>query len=345
MLFKISLLFISTIFAFWISAICGGGASLILLPLLNVLLHASVVPFALTIGTFTSSASRIVVFRKYISWKIFFWFVPCSIPAVLLGAWLMKYVNPLYLQLIVALFLMSNVPELFRTHRQQEKEEHPYPVFILAIVGFFAGFVSGVTGAIGLLFNRFYLRYGLSKEQIVATRAANEIFLHFIKLVIYILLGLYSRNAFFLGIAIAVATVVSAYTVKYVLPYLSEYMFRKIGYGAMAVSGIFLFYNTSHHILLDDKVAFGKNRYDETTMNWRNSNFALEFAISDGLEIERQINAYELPSIYKKTYDSLQLIYNPIYIEKVYKLGDKRTFEFNCFKGSVCTKIEVEEGL
>ena len=123
MLFKISLLFISTIFAFWISAICGGGASLILLPLLNVLLHASVVPFALTIGTFTSSASRIVVFRKYISWKIFFWFVPFSIPAVLLGAWLMKYVNPLYLQLIVALFLMSNIPELLE-HIDSKKKKN-----------------------------------------------------------------------------------------------------------------------------------------------------------------------------------------------------------------------------
>ncbi|HNM31309.1 MAG TPA: sulfite exporter TauE/SafE family protein [Chitinophagales bacterium] len=343
MLFKISLLFIATIFAFWISAICGGGASLILLPLLNILLHASEVPFALTVGTFTSSASRIVVFRKHICWKIFLWFVPFSIPAVLLGAWLMKYVNPIYLQLIVALFLMGNIPELFRTHRAQEKEERPYPVFVLALVGFFAGFVSGVTGAIGLLFNRFYLRYGLSKEQIVATRAANEVFLHLIKLVIYILLGLYSKNAFFLGIAIAGATIVSAYTVKYVLPYLSEYMFRKIGYGAMAVSGIFLFFSTSHHILMEDKISFGKNRYDETTMNWRNSNFALEFALSDGFEIERQINANELPDKYKRAYDSLQLKYNPIYIEKVYKLGDKRAFEFNCFRGDILYKIEIEE--
>jgi len=189
---KIVLLFIATIAAFWISAICGGGASLILVPLLNWLLPTSVVPFSLTIGTFTSSASRIAVFKKHICWKIFLWFVPFSIPAVLLGAWMMKYVNPLYLQLIVGLFLLANIPELFRTKKQLATEEKPYPKFILAIVGFFAGFISGITGAIGLLFNRFYLRYGLSKEEIVATRAANEIFLHSIKLIIYLLLGLYS---------------------------------------------------------------------------------------------------------------------------------------------------------
>ena len=88
----------------------------------------------------------------------------------------------MYLQLIIAVFLILNTPELFRSRTQQKKEEKPFPKFILAIVGFFAGFVSGITGAIGLLFNRFYLRYGLTKEEIVATRAANEIFLHFILL-------------------------------------------------------------------------------------------------------------------------------------------------------------------
>jgi uncharacterized membrane protein YfcA len=71
--------------AFWISAICGGGASLILIPILNLLLPTSLVPFSLTIGTFTSSASRIAVFKQHINWKIFLWFVPFSIPAVLLG--------------------------------------------------------------------------------------------------------------------------------------------------------------------------------------------------------------------------------------------------------------------
>ncbi|MBL7933508.1 MAG: sulfite exporter TauE/SafE family protein, partial [Bacteroidia bacterium] len=111
---KILLLFIAAVLAFWISAICGGGASLILVPLLNWVLPGSVVPFSLTLGTFTSSASRILVFKKHIRWQVFFWFVPFSIPAVILGAWIMKDVNPLYLELIVGLFLLANIPELLR---------------------------------------------------------------------------------------------------------------------------------------------------------------------------------------------------------------------------------------
>lgn len=90
----------------------------------------------------------------------------------------------------MAVFLITNVVEVFRSKAKIEKEEKPYPKYILDLVGFFAGFVSGVTGAIELLFKRFYLRYGLTKEEIVATWAASEIFLHLIKLVSYILLGL-----------------------------------------------------------------------------------------------------------------------------------------------------------
>lgn len=343
MALKIILLFIATIVAFWISAICGGGASLILVPVLSWLIPGSFVPFSLTIGTFTSSASRIVVFKKHIHWKIFFWFVPFSIPGVLFGAWFMKHINPLYLQFFVAIFLSANITELFRKKARQEAEEKPYPRVVLAIVGLFAGFISGVTGAIGLLFNRFYLRYGLTKEEIVATRAANEIFLHTIKLVIYILLGLYSKTALFLGITIAIASVISAYSVKFILPYLSEFIFRKIGYGAMVVSGLFLLFTTTNSIIQKDKISFGRNKYDETTMNWRNSNFVLEFALNDGLEIERQIKPGELPTDLKIKYDELKNEYDEIFIEKVFKLGAKRSYEFYCYQNSRLTKLEFDE--
>jgi len=344
MIFELVLLFFGTVLAFWLSAICGGGASLILIPILNLLLPASVVPFSLTVGTFTSSVSRIAVFKKHINWKIFFWFVPFSIPAVLIGAYLIKFINPNYLQLIVALFLISNVPQLFKSKKKEEQSEKPYPKFALAIIGFLAGFVSGITGAIGLLFNRFYLKFGLTKEEIVATRAANEVFLHFIKLVIYISLGLYSNLALWLGLAIAVATVVSSYTVKYILPYLSENLFRKIGYGAMVISGIALLMGTSEKIIKQDKVNFstvhnGKER--SSVISWRNTDFVLEYAIDDGLEIERPIQQEELPQDLKEKYNVLKKQYDTIYIEKVFTFGKEPTHEFYCYKNNCLTKFEV----
>jgi uncharacterized membrane protein YfcA len=342
MTFKIILLALATIVAFWISAICGGGASLILIPVLNLVLAPAFVPFALTIGTFTSSASRIVVFKNHISWKIFAWFVPFSVPAVLLGAWLMKFLNPLYLEIFVALFLIANLPELFRSRKQQQNEEKPYPNYILGMVGFLAGFVSGVTGAVGLLFNRFYLRYGLTKEQIVATRAANEIFLHAVKLIVYILLGLYSKSAFIFGLVVATAAIFSSYSVKFILPHISEFLFRKIGYGAMVVSGLFLFVNTTQSIIRQDKISFATNKYNETVMNWRESAFVLEFSIGEGLEIERQIKPSELPQHLKEKYDEWITKYDHIFLEVVYRIGGKRGYEFYCYKDNILTKMEFD---
>ena len=342
MVITIFLLFVGAILAFWISAICGGGASLILIPILNLIIPTSLVPFSLTVGTFTSSASRIVAFRKSVHWKIFFWFVPFSIPAVLLGAYLIKYINPIYLQLIVALLLISNVPQLFLSKKEQDKEEKSSPKYVLAIIGFLAGFVSGITGAIGLLFNRFYLKYGLTKEEIIATRAVNEIILHLIKLVIYIILGLYSKNALLLGLTIAVASVVSAYTVKYILPFMSDFLFRKIGYGAMVISGIVLLTSSSEKIINQDKVQIytvAKGDKNETTLKWRNSDLVLEYALDDGLEIERPIDSSELPENLLQKYNQLLPKYDVIYLEKVFKIGEDG-YEFYCIKDKKLTKLE-----
>jgi len=345
MTFNIILLFLGTIIAFWISAICGGGASLILIPILNLLLPSSVVPFSLTIGTFTSSVSRISVFKKHIKWNIFFWFVPFSIPAVLLGAYLIKYINPNYLQLIVSFFLIANLPELFKANKLQQESQKPYSKFLLAVIGFFAGFISGITGAIGLLFNRFYLRFGLKKEEIVATRAANEVFLHFIKLIIYISLGLYSKTALWLGITIALATVLSSYTVKYILPYLSEFLFKKIGYGTMVLSGIFLLIGTSDKIIQQDNISLStlqKTSETESVISWRNTDFTIEFAFNDGFEIERAIKPDDLPDLLKEKHDSLKNQYDKVHIEKVFTFNKEPAYEFYCYKNNqIVEKIEI----
>ncbi|NIF05104.1 sulfite exporter TauE/SafE family protein [Chryseobacterium sp. Tr-659] len=344
MILKIVLLLAGTILAFWISAICGGGASLILIPILNLLLPTSLVPFSLTIGTFTSSASRIAVFKKHINWKIFLWFVPFSIPAVLLGAYLIKYVNPNYLQLIVALFLIANLPQLFASKNKSEETDKEYPKSALALIGFSAGFISGITGAVGLLFNRFYLKFGLKKEEIVATRAANEVFLHLIKLIIYISLGLYSGTALWLGIAIAVGAIVSSYTVKYILPHLSENLFKKIGYGAMVISGITLFTGTSGKIIQQDQIVVSNSSTQHKkvySMSWRNTKMVLEYKANKGIEFEKTVSPEDLSGSLKEKYHSLMDHYDEVQIEKVYVFGKKITHEFYCYKNNVLTKFKV----
>ncbi|PKA14389.1 sulfite exporter TauE/SafE family protein [Leptospira haakeii] len=340
------LLFFGSILAFWVSTICGGGASLILIPILNSLLIPSIVPFALTLGTASNSASRIIVFKKNINWKIFYWFVPFSIPAVLFGAWLIKFLNPIYLQLSVSLLLLANLPEIFKSKTDHRLNEKPYSNFILAILGFLSGLVSGITGAIGLLFNRFYLNYGLKKEEIVATRAANELFLHLFKLAVYISLGFYSESAIYLGITIAFASIISSFSIKYILPYISDLLFKRIGYMSMVIAGIFLFSNSVNKIIDQDHISVSSSwviREQETRISWRESDFILEYSWEEGLEIERPILPQELPDQLKLKYESIIQKYDKVLLEKVFRFRKSVSYEFYCYKGSSVTKFEFSE--
>jgi len=323
------LILIGTILAFWVSAICGGGASLVLIPMLNWVLKSTEVPAALTVGTFSSSVSRIAVFRKHIHWKIVRLFVPAAIPTVWLGAYLLKYLNPIYLQFFIAVFLLINVKQLIAPGKKVRENETADPGYILVIIGAIAGFVSGLTGAVGLLFNRFYLKYGLSKESIVATRAANDVILHTIKLLLYWQLGLFSQNALITGLLLAAGAMVSAVTVKKILPLISEVLFRKIGYGAMALSGVILLVSTSQSIIAKDHPTVHFSPFSEsveTQLSWRKSAFSLEMEYDEGFVIEQQIPYEEIPVAIQAKIDPLIENADEVTYEKTFSL-DGRSYE------------------
>lgn len=290
------LLFAAGTAAFTISAVSGGGAGLLLLPVLRALLPAAQVPAALSIGTTISSATRIGLFFRFIHWPMVRWFVPAAVPGVWLGAWLLTRVEPAYLELALGLFLVANLPMLLR--KPAPAVAAPIAPWRLLLVGGAAGFVSGLTGAVGLLFNRFYLQAGLGKEQIVATRAANEIILHLIKLLLYGLFGLLSAKVMVAGALIGAASLLATLVMRRLLPYLSEALFKRIGYAAMVTSGLFMCSSASAVIAERHQLAFnttGSRHGFQSRLDWRDARMTLEFKFKDGFEFEQIIAWQELP--------------------------------------------------
>jgi uncharacterized membrane protein YfcA len=289
-------LFTVSLLAFVLSVVCGGGAGLLLIPVLGHYLPISSVPAALSLGTAGSSASRIIAFHAQIRWSMVRVFVPASLPGVWLGSWLLQFVNPLYLELLMGLFLVSNLRPLFAKPKPQvARANHTAQ---LVIVGFLVGFVSGMTGAVGLLFNSFYLQYGLTKEEIVATRAANEVVLQVVKLVLYGLFGLLTKQTLGLGASIAVAAILSSVSMKWLLPKLSFELFRRIGYGAMVLSGVALLGQAGATLTAQNKgqltwapISHGV----ETKIQWARRSFSFEFVYDEGFEYEQVIGLADLP--------------------------------------------------
>jgi uncharacterized membrane protein YfcA len=340
----IIIIFFCALIAFSLSAVCGGGAGLLLMPVLGVYLPASRLPAALSIGSTFSSLSRVFIFYKNIRWNIVAWFVPAAIPSVILGAFLLRFINPLYLEIIMGLFLIGNLPEIFKK-KSSDNTNQNNPKLQLLIIGFLAGFLSGLTGAVGLLFNRFYLRYGMTKEEIIATRAANEITLHIIKLVLYGFFGLLSGQVISIGITIAIAGVCSAWVMKWGLKFITEISFRKIGYAAMVISGISMLTQSSAGIFTQNNAQVTWAPFAngvESKLQWQNSHMAIEFEYNEGFEYEQQIPLSQL-SLDKQQYVLDQKGHaDKFVVEEVFGIGTHSYEAYYYSNGRLSKKIDFE---
>lgn len=285
------LILLASAAAFGISAVSGGGAGLILIPLLGLVLPGSQVPAALSIGTAASSAARILSFRKAIRWDVVRHFAPTALPFAALGAWALSRMNPVYLSLLLGLFLIGNLPLLFR-RSPVHADIRPIRPMSLRILGGAAGFISGFTGAVGLIFNGFYYRLGLRKEEIVATRAANEILLHILKIILYAAFGLLNARTVTAGAAVATAAILSSVLVRHLLPYLHDRLFRHVGHVAMVAAGVVMIMAAGRQIARQDNVSIQYQHASEdisASLSWRRHVFEVEWEDGDELELSHRV--------------------------------------------------------
>lgn len=340
--FIIVTLFVVACIAFALSAICGGGASFILLPVLSWILPGAQVPAALSIGTAASSISRMVIFFRNIRWDIVLWFVPPALPAVWFGAKLLSSTDPVLLELFIGFFLVVNLPFIFKPAVAKTTVSRR-PKWILSLIGLATGFLSGLTGAVGLLFNRFYLTYGMTKEEIVATRAANELVLHVIKIVLYGLFGLLTIKAVTMGLVISLAAIVSAWLMKRLLKFFTERSFQRIGFTAMVLSGIVMMVNSGFTLHKEKQLAIKINTADhkmETKIKWKETSFAMEFAFDEGFEMERVIQLADLPKADQERVNRMVIGADRVLLEEVYSYR-KHYYEVYIYKNGKLNKYNL----
>ncbi len=338
-----TLIFITAIAAFSLSSISGGGASLILIPLLAISLPISEVPFSLVIGTFTSSLTRSIFYCKKINWKLVSKFVPAALPSVALGSWLLTYIDPIIIRWICGIFLISNIKIFINKNNQKKLKIGRVSSAKVLGIGFLAGLVSGMTGAVGLLFNGFYLKSGLSKDELIATRAANEILLHLIKLYFYISLGLYSAQALKYGLLLALGAILSTIVIKKLLPYLNESTFKRVGIIAMVGSGIFLLAETSNTIALERKPSVkivGDEDGIETEVNWAKKTSILEIEYNDFPTFERVVEIVDLPIAITSKIGNLSANSTDLKIEEVFGFFS-HYYEVYVYQGDRYKKYEI----
>ncbi len=232
----IGLFFLGTA-TFTLSTISGGGGAMMQIPILNFLIGTSQTAPVINLGAFISRPARIALFWKYINWKVFWYFVPSAMIGALIAAWWFSEVKIYWIQVIVALFLIST---FFQYRFGKKSSSFPVKLWHFIPLGFFISIVGTFTGGMGPILNPFLLNIGIEKEELVATKAAQSFFLGLSQISGYAFFGLLSPALWTYGIALGLGASLGNYFGKLLLKRMTKLAFRRWVIAIMVISGIVL---------------------------------------------------------------------------------------------------------
>lgn len=261
-------LVIISFFAWIISTLAGGGSPFILIPLVNSLIGSASVPPVITIGMFLGNAHRVLLFWRDINWELTMWYAPGAIAGAFLGAYIFTQIHLDWLQLVIGVFLIisavlfaieknpaipaiveaktelladSSVNLLVTSDSNESNEfKSNLKAWYILPAGFLKAFVSGLVGTTGPVLNPFYLRYGLVKEQLLATKSAHVVIIHLVKIITYGAFSALSREDVIAGVAIGLAAIPANLIGKALLSQMSPHQFRQLILAFMAVGGLWM---------------------------------------------------------------------------------------------------------
>lgn len=242
---QLILVLIGAFIIFILSTLTGGGASLLLMPLVAVVVGVKAVAPVMAISIGMSSTSKVFFFWREIDWKLFSWLFPSTIVGSILGAKMFATLSADFLQILIGLLLVSTVV-------QWKRAEKPSKIKIkawhFAPMGLVVAFLSGLIGGVGPLMNSAYLNYGMTKESLLGTRSANAILLHITKIISYAYLGFVTGEVLRYGILIGISSMIAVYFGKLILAKISDLFFRKIVVASMVVSGMLMLWKNKDYI-------------------------------------------------------------------------------------------------
>jgi uncharacterized membrane protein YfcA len=243
MAFGLSVLMIGTAFLSGIFGMAGG------LILIGVLLVMFPLPTAMVLHAITQMASngwRATLWWRHIDWKTIGFNVAGSLVSV--GLWSLTLYVP---DKAVALLMLGLSPFVVRAIPEKILPRTFGPAQVAA-TGFIAMMLMLMTGVTGPLLDTMFLRSALERRQIIATKAACQVFSHGFKLVYFgaLIAQAGQVEPWFLAVAI-VSSIVGTSLGKLLLERMSDTQFRVwsnrlitalasyyVGYGVVLLVGI-----------------------------------------------------------------------------------------------------------
>ena len=225
-------------FVSWaISTLAAGGGSVLIVALIATILSGQPIAPVVTMASLLASPARMILLWRFIDWRVVRWYLPGATAGAVLGGWVFSRIGVRWVQIVLALFLISTAWQ-YRLGERTRSFEMRLPWFLP--VSFVSGLTSAVVGASGLLANPFYLNYGLMKEAMLATRAVNSIAIQLVKIAAYVAFGALHWRLARHGLVAGAGAVTAIWLANPWLRYLSSFRFRQLAVFVMLLGGLLI---------------------------------------------------------------------------------------------------------
>lgn len=131
-----------------------------------------------------SSGSRSILFHKNINWQIVFRYTLGLFPGALLGIYVFQLLPKDVIKLSMGIFILAAI------FLPVSKSERHLNVGIFVPVGLVAGFFGIFFGASGPFTSSFYIRQGIIKEALIASKSTCSLLEHALKIFLFGLIGI-----------------------------------------------------------------------------------------------------------------------------------------------------------
>ncbi|MBT8187981.1 MAG: sulfite exporter TauE/SafE family protein [Croceitalea sp.] len=201
----------------------GFGSSVFFVPMANYFMDFQTVLGLTALFHLSSNISKIGFFRKGFDKKLV---LTLGIPAVVfvsIGAFLSKFLNPTFLTLALAAFLI-----IFSLVFIIMKELKIMPTTKNAIIGgTFSGLIAGLLGTGGAIRGATMSAFDLKKDQFIATSAIIDLGIDLSRSIIYSYNGFVKKEVFYLIPILFIIGIIGTYLGKRILDRITQEQFKR----------------------------------------------------------------------------------------------------------------------
>jgi uncharacterized membrane protein YfcA len=231
------ILSLCTIVTSMISGVVGMAGGVLLLSIMTFFVEYKMLIPLHGVVQLVSNFSRTMYLRKNIRMDFLTPFILGAPFGFLIAFYILKEVsNTNYYYLLLSFFI------LYAVFKPKNLPEFKLAGYQWGVLGLFAGIQGALIGVTGPLLSPFYLRSDLKKEEIVATKAAQQIITHLFKIPLFLSLEFNYTEHFDLIIIMSLAAVFGTYLGVKLLGKVNESLFKILFKSFLLIAALRLMY-------------------------------------------------------------------------------------------------------